>query len=123
MRRNWMRYLARALALVWAGWWTLFGVLAGIGEGLDPAGIFMHSAVPGGLFLIAVALAWRWEAAGTGLLLVAGVLTMVVFPFARTLEGFLTLAAPPILAGGLFFADWTESLSTSAEPFKPKTRS
>ena len=35
---RWMRYIARVLALIWAGWWTFFGVACGLSEGVSPAG-------------------------------------------------------------------------------------
>jgi hypothetical protein len=35
-------YLARIIALIWAGWWTLFGLLSGLGEGLDVIGVIRH---------------------------------------------------------------------------------
>ena len=109
MRDNWMRYAARALTMLWAGWWTLFGLLAGIGEGLDPVGVFMHVVVPGLVFLVAALIAWRWEPVGAALLVLEGLATPFWFWFARTPEGFLLLALPPLLAGGLFIADWLQS--------------
>jgi hypothetical protein len=107
--RRWIRYTARALALIWAGWWTLFGLLAGIGEGYGPEGVLLHMAIPGLLFLLAAAVAWRWELIGALMLGFEGALTLLVFPFARTPVGFLMLALPPLLAGGLFFAHWVQS--------------
>jgi DMSO/TMAO reductase YedYZ heme-binding membrane subunit len=32
-----MRYIAQALALIWAGWWTFFGLACGLSEGMSPA--------------------------------------------------------------------------------------
>jgi uncharacterized integral membrane protein len=101
---KWVRYLARGIALVWALWWTLFGLLAGISEGYDWLGIFRHAAVPGLVFLLAAVIAWRWEIIGGTLLILEGIATLVVFPFTRTLEGFLTLFLPPLIAGTLFVA-------------------
>lgn len=101
MEKGW-RYLARALALLWALWWTLFGLLAGIGEGYDGFGILRHAAVPGLVFLIAAVSAWRWEIIGGALLILEGIATLVVFPFTRTLEGFLTLFLPPLIVGTIF---------------------
>ena len=95
-------YLARIVALIWAGWWTLFGLLSGIGEGLDVLGVIMHLTVPGLIFLAAALVAWRWEVAGGILLVVEGVLALFYFPFAREPFGLLTLALPPVIAGVLF---------------------
>jgi hypothetical protein len=94
------------VALVWAGWWTIFGLVGGIGEGLDAAGVAMHTAVPGLLFLLAAVIAWRWELPGAVLLAVAGIATVSVYGFARTPEGFLLLTLPPLLAAGLFLMSW-----------------
>jgi len=99
---KWMIYVARGIALLWALWWTLFGLLSGIAEGYDWLGIFRHAAVPGLVFLLVAVIAWRWEIIGGILLLLASVATLIGFPFTRTLEGFLTLFLPPLVAGGLF---------------------
>jgi hypothetical protein len=103
---KWMRYGARGIALIWAGWWTLFGLLAGIGEGYDLSGVFLHTLVPGLVFLAAAVIAWRWEVIGGILLLLEGSGTLIMFWFARTIEGFATLALPPLVAGLLFLANW-----------------
>jgi hypothetical protein len=106
MNTKWPRYIARAGALLWAGWWTLFGLLSGIGEGLEPGGIFMHTLMPGLLFLALAVIAWRWEVPGGILLLLAGLWSLDMFWFARTPQGFLLLALPPLLAGLLLLIDW-----------------
>jgi len=106
---KWIRNTGRALAILWAGLWLLFGMLSGVGEGLDPVGIFMHTAVPGLIFLAAALIAWRWELAGGILLFIEGLATLSIFGFARTPEGFLLLVLPPFVAGGLFLADWLRS--------------
>jgi hypothetical protein len=99
-----MRYLARTLALVWAVWWTLFGLIAGMGEGYAPLGILAHATVPGLIFLVAAVIAWRWEVIGGILLLLEGLGTLYVFGYSRTIEGFLILTLPPLVAGLLFHA-------------------
>jgi hypothetical protein len=101
---KWMRYIARVLALIWACWWTFFGLIAGAGEGYGPSGILAHAAVPGLVFLVAAVIAWRWEVIGGILLLLEGLATLIVFWFSRTAEGFLTLTSPPLVAGLLFLA-------------------
>ena len=50
---RWMRYIARALALIWAGWWTLFGLACGLSEGMRPAGVLLHAAFLDGHFRVA----------------------------------------------------------------------
>jgi hypothetical protein len=106
MDGKWLRYVARTVALLWAGLWTLFGLLAGVGEGLDLPGILMHTAVPGLVFLLTVFVAWRWELPGAVLLGLVGLLTLFVFGFARTPEGLALLTLPPLFAGALFLASW-----------------
>ena len=61
---KWMRYVARALALIWAGWWTFFGLASGLAEGLSPAGVLLHATLPGLIFLVSAVITWRWEAIG-----------------------------------------------------------
>ena len=56
-----MRYTARVIALLWAGWWTFFGLASGIGEGLDILGTLIHTAMPGLFFLFIAIIPWRWE--------------------------------------------------------------
>ena len=51
-----MRYIARALALILAGWWTFFGVASGIVEGLIPAGVLLYATMPGLIFLVSARL-------------------------------------------------------------------
>jgi hypothetical protein len=108
MKSKAMRYMARAIALVWAGWWTVFGLLAGIGEGGGLEGIFLHTLMPGLIFLGVALLAWRWERAGGALLVLTGLVTLPIFGYAQTPQGFVLLALPPLLAGLLYLLDsWT----------------
>jgi hypothetical protein len=115
-RSRWLCYSARALALIWACWWTLFGLLAGMGEGYNLLGILRHAAVPGLVFLVAAVFAWRWEAIGGVLLLLAGLGTLVVFWFAHTPEGLLTLTLPPLVAGLLLIASWLRARRPGTPP-------
>ena len=103
---NQTRNLGRGLALVWAGWWTAFGLGSGIGEGQDWLGVLLHMIVPGLIFLASAIVAWRREAPGGVLLIAEGLLSLFYYPFARTPLGLATLALPPIVAGGLFLWDW-----------------
>ncbi len=114
-----MRWVARGLAVVWAGGWTLFGILAGLGEGGDAAAVAGHLAVPGLLFVAAAAIAWRWELAGGALLVLGGLLTHAVFWFATTAEGFVVLSLPALMAGGLFLAAWYAGHAVPAGPAAP----
>jgi hypothetical protein len=101
-----LRYIARVIALVWSGWWTIFGLIAGFAEGYSLLGIILHAIFPGVFFLLTVLVAWKWEIVGTFLILGQALLTLIVFWFARTPVGFTTLTLPPMLAAILFLADW-----------------
>jgi hypothetical protein len=108
---KWLRYLALVLAWAWAGWWTLFGLLAGVGEGYDLVGVGAHVSMPGLTFLAAVLVACRWSILGGGLLLLEGLATCIVFGSAKTPAGFLFLTLPPLMAGVLLLvARWATYL-------------
>ena len=109
---KWLRYAARALILVWAGWWTYFGLACGIGEGLSAAGIFMHS-LPGLIFLVVAGIAWRWERVGGVVLILIGLLICIGypvmmhdrFPQSTIIIMELTFGMPPLVVGCLLLAD------------------
>jgi hypothetical protein len=94
-----MRFLARALALVWVGFWTLFALAEGR-EGLSHLPMLL-------LMLGAIWLAWRREIVGGALLLFLGVSVMIAypllahprFPLSTVVFVLLTLGLPPLLAG------------------------
>jgi hypothetical protein len=102
----WLRYGARTLSLLWAGFWIWFGAASGMGEHLTPAGVFMH-ALPGFVFLLLATVAWRWERAGGWLLAISAVLIaglyLYFFRNRLTLPIRLVtasmLALPPLAAG------------------------
>jgi len=112
-----MRYIARALALIWAAWWAFFGLACGLGEGMSPAGVLLHAALPGLVFLVSAAIAWRWEAVGGVVLVLEGLLVLIAhpmmtsnrFPLSTILFVPLTMALPPLAAGFLFIASWRKS--------------
>jgi len=114
---KWMRYAARTLALLWAGWWVFFGLASGLGEGLSPVGILIHTALPGLVFLVSVALAWRWETVGGVVLILEGVFVLIAypvmtydhFPLATIIFVLLTMALPPLAAGLLLLISGQKS--------------
>ena len=120
-----MRHIARILALIWAGWWTFFGLASGLAEGVSPAGVLAHAALPGLAFLAGAAVAWRWETVGVVLLILEGlsvlvaypIMTCAHFPLATIVFVLLTMALPPIAAGLLFLLG-SRRLRTSAMPEK-----
>lgn len=115
------KYIARIIALVWAGWWVFFGLASGIGEGLDPIGVVVHTAVPGLIFLVLAIIAWLREDIGGALLVLAGLVIMVIYPLmargslsiSTILVTMALLALPPLIAGGLCLACWRQSLYTT----------
>jgi hypothetical protein len=102
------RILGLAVAVVWGGFWTWFGLVSGITEKMTALGVLLHALVPGGLFLASVAVAWRWERPGAYLLLLEALLIAVVYPMlsgGRWLPFVLpTMALPPLVAGILLLS-------------------
>ncbi len=106
--------VARVLALVWACWWTFFMLASGAGGGFKGVLTNAPNALPGLVFLISVAIAWKWEAVGGIVLMVESLLILIVYPlFVRgelPLSGIifvmLTLGLLPLVAGILFLVSW-----------------
>jgi hypothetical protein len=105
-------WLARIVAGLWAGWWTFFGVASGLGERMTPAGVFLHAALPGLVFMLLAAFAWRWEAAGGSALFATGLFVAAVYRRCFPAQPppvyhfiLITMALPPALAGLLFVAN------------------
>ncbi len=118
--RRWLQTIARLVALLWAGWWVFFGVASGIGEGLDPLGVVIHTAVPGLIFLALAILAWLRAGVGGALLVITGLLILVIYPImahgslslVTILITVALLALPPLVAGALCLACWRQTLPT-----------
>lgn len=109
----WAHWTARILSLVWAGFWTWFGLASGIYEKGKPLEILLHTAVPGLVFLVSALIAWRWQAVGgvllllEGLVIAVGYLLMVQhsrFSLLTRIQVDLMLALPPLVSGILFLA-------------------
>lgn len=101
------RYLARAVALIWAGWWVLFGLASAFSEGISPTGVLLHTAVPGLIFLLSAVIAWRWDVIGRNLLIGEGLLIFIAYPavalgqisLISIVVVLITMALPPLIAG------------------------
>lgn len=114
-----MRYTARGLALIWAGFWVFFGVASGLSEGLNALAIFIHTLVPGLIFLVFALVAWKWELLGGIVLVFAGIAVAIGypimvagrFPLMTIVFVLLTMALPPLIAGILHLASWGSSRS------------
>jgi hypothetical protein len=117
MKKPWMVYGARALALLWAGFWIFFFVGSVMVGPAYPRVIVVGSLVLL-LFAILALVPWRWEAAGGLLLVVVSLLigaTYVIasasffrrndgsrLPLAVRVITTVVFAAPPLMAGILF---------------------
>jgi len=112
MEAQWLRYAGLGLAWLWAGWWVSFGLASGIGERLSPAGVALHAAVPGLLFVVPAVVAFWWPGLGGALLALEGLVVLVGYPLwarrrfppATILSMLLTMALPPLVAGALLLA-------------------
>ncbi len=105
----WMLYVARVLALLWAGFWIFFFV-AESWAWHTPA-LMAAPWVGAGLLFVILALApWRWEATGGLLLAVVGLLVGVAYaiwapswlPLDSRVITSVVFSGPPLLAGILF---------------------
>lgn len=111
-----MRYIARALALIWACWWTFFALVSGAGEGLRGLLANAPNALPELAFLLSVAIAWRREAIGGVLLLLCGLFAFFFFHIGRNPFMLSTMVLPPLVAASLFVACWRKSGTISGTP-------
>ena len=113
---RWNVYGARALALLWAGFWITFFVGSVVVEP-TPVRVIVVGAAVLLLFLTLALLPWRWEVTGGRLLVVVSLLVGVVYAIAsagivRNDGSRLPLAVraittavftgPPLAAGILF---------------------
>lgn len=109
---KWMRYIARALALIWAGWWA-FCIVASLM--LNFSLVWLLVAICLSLLLLASAtIPWRWEAIGGVVLALEGLLLFtaqmfVGFGGAAHILAVLGAGLPPLVAGILFLASWWKS--------------
>jgi hypothetical protein len=104
-----MRHFARALALLWAGFWTSFFLAESLAWHAPWDRMTTWLAV-GLAFVILALLAWRWEVVGGLLLMAAGVLVPLAYwfwgpralPVATRAAILLAFGVPPVAAGALF---------------------
>jgi hypothetical protein len=117
MTKPWMVYGARALALLWAGFWIFFFV-GSVMVGPTYGRVIVVGSAVLLLFVILALLPWRWEAAGGLLLVVMGLLIGATYAIASAsffgrndasrlplvVRAITTLAfgGPPLVAGILF---------------------
>ena len=104
-----MEYLARALALLWAGFWTFFFLVESLVWHTPTGRLILWVAVGLGFVIVAL-MAWRWEAAGGLTLIVVGSLAALVYgifgPRKLSLPirvaTLLSFGVLPVTAGALF---------------------
>jgi len=118
--KPWMTIIARALALLWAGFWSFFFVAESWAWG-TPARVAVFWAGLGLLFVILALVPWGWEARGGVLLAAVGLLIGVVYavwaPPRRSLASrvitTLVLSGPPLVAGTLFLMHYRAATERS----------
>jgi hypothetical protein len=107
----WERKLAAALMVAAIVFWLWFGIGSAYVEQLGLINWVMHIVIPGGVFILSTALAWRLEGPGGTALLVEGLVALAFVTRAYLLGNFdrsawflmcLTLGLPPLAAGVLF---------------------
>ncbi len=105
-----MRTMARVLACLWCGYWALFGIGSGLGEG--GTNIIFHLVFPTLIFVVLLFVFWRWERVGSIVMILLGLIVAVGypltvgrrFPVKTSIFMVLTMALPPLLAGLLAIA-------------------
>ncbi len=112
---KWMRFLARVITGLWAGFWIFFAVASSAHDfdtrdGASLGGLLIPLAFTAVLLPLAFT-AWRWEKIGRIVLPIAGLAVIVAYPFvARNFPAFMkafvmaTLGLPPLSAGILLIA-------------------
>ena len=111
MRAKHLERLAWTLELALVAFWLWFGIASAVSERAGWQNVVAHLLIPGGVFAIIAAIAWRWRMAGAILMIASGGAIFVVYPllFAEFFPTptivfvLLTMAAPPVAAGVLLF--------------------
>jgi hypothetical protein len=107
MKAPWSVQIAWTLIVVMTGFWLWFGMASASSEGLGPRNWAAHLLMPGGLFMLIAAVAWRWRVTGAVLLIAAGLAVAAGYPLtmghrvppAAIVLVLLTLAVPALTAG------------------------
>jgi hypothetical protein len=115
----WQRRVAAILMVVAIVFWLWFGIGSAYVERLGPINWVMHIVLPGGVFILSTALAWRLGAPGGTVLCIEGLVALAFVTRAYGAGNFdlsswilmcLTLALPPLAAGVLFLLHWHASV-------------
>ncbi|OPZ61900.1 MAG: hypothetical protein BWY85_02263 [Firmicutes bacterium ADurb.Bin506] len=106
MRSRSLAGLAFIIAALWAGFWVWFGIASGIGEGLNVLGVIMHT-VPGIAFAAAALSARKWHVPGGIALIAVAVAALWIFryiPERLLTPAGLVIGVPPVVSGVMFIA-------------------
>ena len=107
MDTNKLRWLARIIVVVWAGFWTFFAVASAMGpQGVSRSGTLWPVATALLIFVGTAVLAWRWETPAAILLLVEGLFVCSAYAtgyyharyVSQAVFVLSTLALPPVVA-------------------------
>jgi len=121
-RWAWQRRVAATLMVVAIVFWLWFGIGSAYVEQLGLMNWVMHIVVPGGVFILSTALAWRLEAPGGAVLSVEGLIALAFVTRAYLSGNFdlsswilmcLTLSLPPLAAGAFFLLHWRTGARSS----------
>ncbi|NOU17593.1 MAG: hypothetical protein HOO91_08545 [Bacteroidales bacterium] len=106
-----IRYIAWAVALIWACWWIFFSLASGIQKGLSLVGVLCYPKYTWG-FLVTAIIAWRWWTIGGIALVLEGLFLFIWYPiqyshfsFSMIISVLSIFALPPLVAGFLFLSN------------------
>jgi hypothetical protein len=120
-QQAWERRVAAALMVAAIVFWLWFGIGSAYVEQLGLPNWVIHIVIPGGVFVLSTALAWRLEALGGTVLVVEGLIALTFVTRAYLSGNFdlsgwllmcLTLGLPPLAAGVLFLVHSRAGLRT-----------
>lgn len=99
--RGFLKYTGHALALGWAGFWLAAGARAGLEQAKSFPEAVGYTLMPGGLCLLVVLAAWRWERIGAWAVLLCGLALLGHSSVQPEVTGPMLLLTGPPLIGGL----------------------
>jgi len=115
-RQKWLRRIGLIIGLLVAVWWVSFGIVLGIDVGLDFLETLLHTALPGLIVLVSIAIARKWEPVGGVLLIVEGLIVSIAYsvifghcPQMNVVLVIFTMSLPLLASGVLFILSWRES--------------
>lgn len=110
-----MRRTGLIIGLSAAIWWLLFGIVSGNDMRLGLIESLLHTALPGLIFLVNMAIAWKWGFIGGALLIVEALLTLgILFLISNHCSQMnvvlvlMTMSLPLLLSGILFIISWKD---------------